>query len=145
MDALDPRHGTSAGYYAHKRAGQTPCEPCKDGMNAYNRAYAAGHRASDHRTYDHLGLADDVELTDGHWAPSPTNRLVRVWVPNPVPPPPAEDPRRRYSKPWEAICGTDAGYYRHRRKYREPACEACKAAHRQAERDRDRTNRERVA
>jgi hypothetical protein len=30
MDPLDPRHGTEAGTIAHRRAGQTPCDPCKE-------------------------------------------------------------------------------------------------------------------
>lgn len=29
MDALDPRHGTRPGYYAHRRAGQEACQPCR--------------------------------------------------------------------------------------------------------------------
>jgi hypothetical protein len=32
-----------------------------------------------------------------------------------------------------AQCGTDSGYYRHRRRRHEPACEACLLAHRVAE------------
>lgn len=28
-----------------------------------------------------------------------------------------------------AECGTDGGYYRHRRQLNEPACDPCKAAH----------------
>lgn len=31
-----------------------------------------------------------------------------------------------------AACGTDAGYYRHLRSLQEPACQACKTAHSQA-------------
>lgn len=33
-------------------------------------------------------------------------------------------------------CGTDGGYYRHLRTLKEPACQGCLAAHRQAERKR---------
>lgn len=36
-----------------------------------------------------------------------------------------------------ALCGTDGGYYRHRRTLKERACEACKLAHRVAERNRE--------
>lgn len=36
----------------------------------------------------------------------------------------------------DAKCGTDSGYYRHRRKFNEAACEPCKLAHRVAERAR---------
>lgn len=32
-----------------------------------------------------------------------------------------------------AECGTEGGYYRHRRTLKEPACDACKLAHRVAE------------
>ena len=35
-----------------------------------------------------------------------------------------------------AECGTDGGYYRHRRTLGEDACEACKLAHRVAESER---------
>lgn len=35
-----------------------------------------------------------------------------------------------------ADCGTDAGYYRHKRSLREDACDACKAAHSAAEKRR---------
>lgn len=35
-----------------------------------------------------------------------------------------------------AECGTDGGYYRHRRTLGEPACAACKRAHRDYERMR---------
>lgn len=38
-------------------------------------------------------------------------------------------PRRRAT----ALCGTDGGYYRHRRTLNEPACDECKLAHRVAE------------
>jgi hypothetical protein len=40
-----------------------------------------------------------------------------------------------------AVCGTDTGYYRHRRTLQEPACDACKLAHRVYEAER-RTRRE---
>lgn len=37
-----------------------------------------------------------------------------------------------------ARCGTDGGYYRHRRTLREEACTACQEAHAATERDRRR-------
>lgn len=37
--------------------------------------------------------------------------------------------------PKKAACGTDSGYYRHRRILREEACDDCKAAHAAAERN----------
>ena len=43
-----------------------------------------------------------------------------------------------------ALCGTDSGYYRHRRKFNEEACQACKLAHRIAERVRTQNKAEQV-
>lgn len=40
------------------------------------------------------------------------------------------------AKAGAAICGTDSGYYRHRRQSQTPPCEPCLHAHRVAERDR---------
>jgi hypothetical protein len=40
-----------------------------------------------------------------------------------------------------AKCGTDAGYYRHIRTLREPACEGCLLAHRRYERQRSARKR----
>lgn len=48
-------------------------------------------------------------------------------------------PRKRI-----ALCGTDGGYFRHRRTLKEDACEACKLAHRVAEQIR-RQNRNGVS
>lgn len=47
----------------------------------------------------------------------------------------------REHKRGRAKCGTDSGYYRHRRTLGEDACTACKAAHREAENDRVRRRR----
>lgn len=43
---------------------------------------------------------------------------------------------RTLHRPGWAECGTDGGYYRHRRTLKEKPCNACKTAHSQAERDR---------
>lgn len=48
--------------------------------------------------------------------------------------------RKRYD---EARCGTDAGYYRHRRVRHEEACGECLDAHAAAERANDRERRRR--
>lgn len=38
MNPDDPRHGTYAGYQAHKKTNQEqPCEPCRIAYNAYQR------------------------------------------------------------------------------------------------------------
>lgn len=44
-----------------------------------------------------------------------------------------------------AQCGTDGGYYRHRRTLKEPACDACKLAHRVTEAQRQARRKEREA
>jgi hypothetical protein len=79
MDANDPRHGSSAGYYAHKRAGQKPCDGCRQGMRDYELAYKAGRRFGDERTYDHVADAVDVELTGGRWV---NHRGIMRWHPD---------------------------------------------------------------
>lgn len=52
------------------------------------------------------------------------------WTPEPLI---EHKPRKRGKGP--ADCGTDAGYYRHRRTLKEPACDACKTAHSAALKD----------
>lgn len=44
-----------------------------------------------------------------------------------------------------AECGTDSGYYRHRKTLKEPACDACKLAHRVYEAQRRQRQIEGVA
>ena len=41
MNPDDPRHGTPAGYQAHRKAGETPCRTCKDAQNVYMARYRA--------------------------------------------------------------------------------------------------------
>lgn len=48
----------------------------------------------------------------------------------------AEEAGVPVSRSRDDLCGTDSGYYRHRRKFKERACDACKLAHRVAERAR---------
>lgn len=64
-------------------------------------------------------------LTEGRWV---LDRYVWRW---------RGECRRLYDAARPAQCGTDAGYYRHRRKFREDACDDCKAAHNKAERERE--------
>lgn len=37
MSPDDPRHGTRAGAVAHRKDGETPCDPCRKGEAAYMR------------------------------------------------------------------------------------------------------------
>ena len=76
----DARHGTSAGYYAHKRAGQVPCRACKDGIVAYNRAYREGRRGT-RSTIASVRLNQEDILTDGQWVLD-RRSLVMRWHPN---------------------------------------------------------------
>lgn len=39
MKRDDPRHGTRAGWVAHRREGKKPCRPCLDANAAYTREY----------------------------------------------------------------------------------------------------------
>lgn len=71
------------------------------------------------RTHYSSDAAPDV-LTNGAWQ---VQAGVRVWVPNDGPHP---------------ACGTESGYYRHRRQLDESACGECLTAHRVAERARSR-------
>ena len=32
-------HGTTGGYYAHRRLSETPCQPCRDAIAEYTRSY----------------------------------------------------------------------------------------------------------
>lgn len=120
MDALDPRHGTTAGHAQHRKAGEKACRPCQDAANAASYA----------RTFnDH-----DVPLTGGRWV---NVRGIMRWQKDPetIADAPVK-PKRRYAKSEDVICGTVAGYYRHKRKLDEPACEECRAANAAAERAR---------
>ena len=51
----DPRHGTSAGYSAHRYASVTPCRPCKDAAARYQR----------HREHERLNGRPRVSETLG--------------------------------------------------------------------------------
>lgn len=63
MEATDPRHGTQAGYRAHRRASQSACIPCRK---------AASAAAAKRREYE-------AALTGGRWVLGP--RRVLVWEP----------------------------------------------------------------
>lgn len=57
----------------------------------------------------------------GGYTPAERDRMVSRMVRRPV-----------------AVCGTDAGYYRHLRITRTPTCAACRAAHARSVNDRSR-------
>lgn len=49
----DQRHGTNAGYQAHRRAGQPTCTPCRKARREY---YRARNRALERLAVMHPGL-----------------------------------------------------------------------------------------
>jgi DNA-binding CsgD family transcriptional regulator len=46
LDGKPRRHGDHAGFTAHLRRGEEPCEPCWDGERAYRRAGKATRKAA---------------------------------------------------------------------------------------------------
>jgi len=63
----DPRHGTWAGYQAHRKVREKACDLCR---------VAANQRARDYEDREPIGL------TDGAWRFDPFRR-VQIWVPAP--------------------------------------------------------------
>lgn len=76
----DPRHGSTSGFHAHRRAGQEPCEPCRAADREYQRLYRLGYRRIDSRTWSEHVEADDA-LTGGRWV---NVRGVMRWHPDTV-------------------------------------------------------------
>ncbi len=68
-----------------------------------------------------------IELTGGQWV---RRRGVWVWTgPRPV-----DDPHPAPPRPDAAKCGTDSGYYRHKRTTHTEPCNPCRQAHNAAKR-----------
>src|SRR5688572_15128098 len=63
----DPRHGTDAGYWTHRRHHKSACRPCR----------VAHYRANN-------SAGDAAALTDGRWV---ARGGIKVWLPD-VPPSP---------------------------------------------------------
>ena len=57
----DPRHGERAGYDAHRRADQEPCEPCRRAAAAYEAARTAERAAGVRRTVPVIGTSRRVQ------------------------------------------------------------------------------------
>lgn len=68
MKTDDPRHGTWAGYQAHRRDDEKACSRCL--------------AAANQRVRDYVGR-EPIALTDGAWRFDPFRR-VQVWVPDPA-------------------------------------------------------------
>lgn len=79
MRADDPRHGTSAGHYAHRRDGEKSCDLCRAAFTEYVRLYKLGYRRIDNvKTIEDT----DVALVDGKWVLDPKTRVMR-WQADP--------------------------------------------------------------
>lgn len=46
LDGRPQRHGDHAGFAAHKYRGEEPCEACREGERAYQRAQRAARKAA---------------------------------------------------------------------------------------------------
>lgn len=71
----DPRHGSSGGYYAHRRAGQVPCAACKAAESEYQRRYKLGYRRADN-VAGPTHIDSDDALTGGQWV---RDGLILRW------------------------------------------------------------------
>jgi hypothetical protein len=102
-------HGTDGGYFHHLRVTHDePCEACKAAHAAVNRGYAIQR----------------VPCPDCGRAKSRNAKRCREC---------AGIAQALAAGKRIAEHGTDSGYYRHQR-HKEPACEPCLAAHREANR-----------
>ncbi|QGZ53307.1 hypothetical protein GPZ77_34315 (plasmid) [Streptomyces sp. QHH-9511] len=45
LDGRPQRHGDRAGFMAHVRRGEQPCDACREGRNAFDRAWRASRKA----------------------------------------------------------------------------------------------------
>lgn len=196
MSPDDPRHGTRAGYYAHRRDGETACADCKraaarteamrqlakmEGQPTSHHAFQVSRRIqglialgwTQTQIAEHAGMSPGYvqyleravtfrvkrstfeRIRDTYEAlcmtvPGDSYGATRAR---------ARAKRRHYAAPlaWDdiddidatpsgsktyrsqpvprpaALCGTDSGYYRHRRTLKEPACQECLDAHREYE------------
>lgn len=62
-------HGTTAGYERHKKAGERPCEPCREARRAYDREYTKRRKAEKATMSPNLkALVDEVRAAS---APDP--------------------------------------------------------------------------
>lgn len=59
-------HGTSGGYYAHRRMQESACDACKDAINEYLRKYRATKGGDRVRTRDQIRRKALAILRDRH-------------------------------------------------------------------------------
>lgn len=77
MTALQPC-GTRAAYVRHKKAGETPCDPCTEANRAASRATSANTRArhrpntKENTTPKPVTRKRDLTASTWEWGPTPT-------------------------------------------------------------------------
>lgn len=138
--------GTVGGYYRHRRAGETACEPCLVGLRAYGRMKALEYRRrggakaprkakcgtdggySAHRRRNEPPC-DDCRTAHADYARMKAREAKGY---------PLDAPR------WRVMgvnrCGSVAGFSRHKRAGEKP-CRACKTARNEAQRRWKKLNR----
>lgn len=83
MKADDKRHGSVAGYRAHRNSRTPICDPCREAKNAYNRARQTtprvGRTTKAKTDYISGGFNPNDGLTGGRWMWD-DRRAIRVWV-----------------------------------------------------------------
>ncbi|MFD9834466.1 WhiB family transcriptional regulator [[Kitasatospora] papulosa] len=110
------KHGTVAAYKAHQRKHETPCEECKAGRAARDRARrtkTADGCGTTTAYYQHLMAGEPVDEA----CQAASDAYEQQLTPAPEP----------------AACGTRGGYQKHRRNG-EQACDPCRQANADADR-----------
>lgn len=59
-------HGTTAGYYAHRRLSESACDACKEAVNEYLRKYRASKKGGRVRVRDQIRRRALALLRDRH-------------------------------------------------------------------------------
>ena len=67
FDADDPRHGTQPGYTQHKKRGEEPCGPCREGWTQYHRESRARRRAAQAEREKRRAAAEAASARAGEW------------------------------------------------------------------------------
>lgn len=59
-------HGTTSGYYTHRRLSEPPCEDCRDAIAKYNRKYREKRGPERDRETDRIRRTALARLRDLH-------------------------------------------------------------------------------
>ena len=137
--------GTEGAFKRHQRAGEEPCQPCRDAHNAWKREYEREYRRqkreqAEPETMACCGAPSDGSEPTGKYA----GRHQRAFTPSCWAALECRNQKDRLKngrKPREEPqpCGTPAAFQRHQRAGEE--CAQCRAAHNLAEKHRKRKKR----